>query len=164
MPPRARAKKETELAVEPDVSAADVLDRDVDDVEPLVIPDDLQFGTDDVEGDLADRKTITFSIGSHALEAYEPTRGSMLVLMGSLSRNATEFDQINGILGFFSTVLTPISKDWLWRYIERPDFDENILMDVIEGLAKHWHAEDLLPKNQKNRADRRAAAKKSSKN
>ncbi|OLT33675.1 hypothetical protein BJF84_21305 [Rhodococcus sp. CUA-806] len=165
------AAKKAAPTVEADISAADALDAEATPeevfasaAETLDIPEDLQFATEAPEADEKDVKEPTaFTIRGQVLHAYEPSRGGLLLLMSSFSRNATEFDMINGILGFFNRVLSSGSKEWLYRYIDSDEFDENVLMDVIRALAKRWDAEELLPENRKNRAERRAAEKSKSK-
>ncbi|SNS58112.1 hypothetical protein [Rhodococcoides kyotonense] len=170
----ASSKKSAAPTVEPDVEP----DFDVDEqrtadeifesaVETLEIPDDLQFDVTDEDDDEDDAvgEPTAFRIRNQVLHAYQPSRGTLLLLMSSFSRNATEIDQINGIMSFYNRVLSTGSKEWLYRYIESPKFDEDVLMDVIRALAKRWNAEDLLPQNQRtNRAERRATQKSKRKN
>jgi hypothetical protein len=151
------------------VDDTDLDDTTIEDVdateEPIAlsdIPDELQFTSAD-QGEFT-HQTVSFSIDGFPLEAFQPTRGSLLLLTSTFSQNADETDILQGILGFYNSVLTPASKMWFNRYVRDPKFDESVLWRVMEALAKQWKAEDLLPERlpegkPTNRAGRRAAGR-----
>ncbi|GGG03929.1 hypothetical protein GCM10007304_17590 [Rhodococcoides trifolii] len=139
----------------------------VEDVDASSIPDDLQFTSSVPDAEALAARTVSFKIDNQVLKAVQPTKGALTLLRSSLSSNATESDRIWSVINFFNVVLTPESKEWLNRYINSPRFDDDVLGDVMTGLATHWGAEDLLGApdadaskgSGPNRAQRRAAAK-----
>lgn len=130
------------------------------------IPEDMQFSTQRDESEEEEREFIEIALdGALRVKLYKPPVSAYMLLAGSLSSNADNSDRMYAIQTLLNMSLEEKGRIYLRNRMLGPagktNYDEQILGKITDKIMTTW-GDELDP--NKNRAQKRAAAKAAKRN
>lgn len=149
-PRRSRKQKAEPLPREGVDDALAVINGPDDPIPPVLddqdnpIPAELQFSTDDDDGDegnkTGDDGLVELKVDNDTVIAFRPTKEQWGALMGMMSRASTVADRIHALQLFASNVLDEASYLYVERRLmDRTDkFGQKTFTKVLNGIIDHY--------------------------
>lgn len=130
------------------------------------IPEDMQFSTQRDESEEEEREFIEIALdGALRVKLYKPPVSAYMLLAGSLSSNADNADRMYAIQTLLNMSLEEKGRIYLKNRMLGPagktNYDDQILGKITDKIMTTW-GDELDP--NKNRAQKRAAAKAAKRN